>query len=58
MPNTGVSHLKIESLVHDHKYRGAPKDGHLGKEETIVMNLKYDIAATNAGRYSDEQVRC
>jgi len=33
-------HLKIESLVHDHKYRGAPKDGHRGKEETIVADLK------------------
>jgi hypothetical protein len=27
-----LAHLKIEGLVHDHKYRGAPKDGHRGKK--------------------------
>jgi len=27
-----LAHLKIEGLVHDHKYRGAAKDGHRGKK--------------------------
>jgi hypothetical protein len=38
-----LAHLKIEGLVHDHKYRGAPKEGHRGKEETIVVDLKEGI---------------
>jgi len=32
LPNGALAHLKIESLVRDHKYRGAPKDGHCVKE--------------------------
>jgi len=27
-----LAHLKKESLVHDHKYRGAPKDGQLDRK--------------------------
>jgi hypothetical protein len=30
--------------VHDQKYRGAAKEGHRGKEETVVMNWKEGIA--------------
>jgi len=40
-----LAHLKKESLVLVQKSRGAPKDGHRGKEETIVVDLKEDIAA-------------
>ncbi|MBN2089937.1 hypothetical protein JW964_09990 [candidate division KSB1 bacterium] len=39
-----LAHLKIESLVHDHKFHFAPKDGHCGNEVTIVVHLKEGIA--------------
>jgi hypothetical protein len=35
-----LADFKTESLVHDHKYRGAPKDGRRGKEETFMIDLK------------------
>jgi hypothetical protein len=35
-----LPHLTNESLVLVQKYRGAPKDGHRGKKETIVVNLE------------------
>jgi hypothetical protein len=31
-----LAHLKQESLVHDHKYRGASKDGHRGREKVCA----------------------
>jgi len=33
-----LSHFKIASLVRDHKYRDAPKDGHRGANINIVVH--------------------
>jgi hypothetical protein len=35
-----LSHFKIESLVCDHKYRGASKEGHRGAIINIVAQQK------------------
>jgi hypothetical protein len=35
----------------NHKYRGASKDGHRGKEETIVVDLK-------VGRSAKKKLSC
>jgi hypothetical protein len=40
-----VRNFKTESLVHDQKSRGASKDEHRGKEETIVVDLKVGRSA-------------
>jgi hypothetical protein len=40
-----LAHLKQEGLVHDQNYRGASKDGHRGKAETIVVDLKVGYSA-------------
>jgi hypothetical protein len=37
----------IEGLVHEHKYRDAPNEGHRGTEETIVVDLKESVSVTN-----------
>jgi hypothetical protein len=38
-----LAQFEIESLVHDHKYRGASKDGHRGAIINIVAQQKMGI---------------